>query len=152
MENALCLTRFSSHVHIIHRRDRLRVSKAMQKLVFHHEKISIVWNTHVKDILGDDTVKGLMLEEAQTGTYFCPLLRAFLLPSVITLILRSLELGSKWMIRATFLPTPALLKPALLGFLPAAMPKTKSIVKPLRQQAQPAWSPWKQSGGYRKRD
>ena len=71
MENALCLTRFSSHVHIIHRRDRLRASKAMQKLVFHHEKISIVWNTHVKDILGNQTVEGLVLEEVKTGTYFC---------------------------------------------------------------------------------
>ncbi|MEM8810362.1 MAG: FAD-dependent oxidoreductase, partial [Cyanobacteria bacterium P01_G01_bin.38] len=71
MENALCLTRFSSHVHVIHRRDRLRASKAMQKLVTNHDKISFVWNAHVKDVLGDQAVEGVMLEEVKTGTCFC---------------------------------------------------------------------------------
>ena len=71
MENALCLSRFSSHVYIVHRRDRLRASKAMQQLVFHHEKISFVWNVHVKDILGEQTVEGLVLEEVKTSTHFC---------------------------------------------------------------------------------
>jgi thioredoxin reductase (NADPH) len=71
MENALCLTRFASQVHIIHRRDRLRASKAMQKQVFRHEKISFVWNTHVVDILGEQTVKGLVLKKADIETCFC---------------------------------------------------------------------------------
>lgn len=71
MENALCLTRFSSHVHIIHRRDRLRASKVMQTLALHHEKISVVWNTHVKTILGEHTVEGLVLEEVRTGICCC---------------------------------------------------------------------------------
>lgn len=71
MENALHLTRFSSHVHIIHRRNQLRASKAMQQMAFHHEKISIIWNTHVKDILGEQTVEALVLEEINSGTCSC---------------------------------------------------------------------------------
>lgn len=67
LENALCLTRFSAHVHIIHRRNQLRASKAMQQRAFKHEKISVVWNTHVKDILGEQTVEALVLEDIHTG-------------------------------------------------------------------------------------
>ena len=68
IENALCLTRFSSHVYIIHRRDRLRASKVMQKLAFNHTKISFVWNATVKDILGEQQVEGLLLEELPACT------------------------------------------------------------------------------------
>ncbi len=71
LENALCLTRFSSHVHIIHRRNQLRASKAMQKFAFNHEKISIFWNTHVRDILGESSVEALVLEEVNTGSHSC---------------------------------------------------------------------------------
>jgi thioredoxin reductase (NADPH) len=69
MENALFLTRFSSHIHIIHRRNQLKASKAMQTLTFGHEKISMIWNTHVRDILGKDNVEALVLEKVDTGTH-----------------------------------------------------------------------------------
>jgi thioredoxin reductase (NADPH) len=71
MENALCLTRFSSFIHIIHRRNQLKASKAMQARAFSHERISIVWNTRVKDILGEENVEALVLEEVNTGISSC---------------------------------------------------------------------------------
>ena len=67
MENALFLTRFADHVYVIHRRARLRASKIMQQLAFNQSKLSFIWNTQVKDILGDDELEGLLLEEVKTG-------------------------------------------------------------------------------------
>ena len=47
MEEAIFLTRFSSKVTVIHRRDRLRASKVMQDKAFANPKIDFLWNTEV---------------------------------------------------------------------------------------------------------
>jgi thioredoxin reductase (NADPH) len=52
MEEALFLTKFASDVSLIHRRDEFRASKIMQERVLAHEKIKVIWNTEVKEILG----------------------------------------------------------------------------------------------------
>ena len=51
LEEAVFLTKFASKVTLLHRRDRLRASKAMQERVFKNEKIHIQWNSVVDDIL-----------------------------------------------------------------------------------------------------
>lgn len=57
-EEALFLTRFCSHVHLLHRRDSLRASSIMADRVLAHEKITPHWNTVPVEVLaGDD---GLM--------------------------------------------------------------------------------------------
>ena len=56
MEEAIFLTRFASHVTVIHRRDTLRASKIMQDKAFANEKISFEWNAEVESV--DDTSKG----------------------------------------------------------------------------------------------
>jgi thioredoxin reductase (NADPH) len=67
MEEALFLTRFASTVHVIHRRDQLRASKIMDDRVRKHEKIRLVWDSVVEEVLGDDAVTGVRLKQVKTG-------------------------------------------------------------------------------------
>ena len=68
-EEAIFLTRFASRVYLIHRRDELRASKIMADRVLAHEKIEVVWDSVVTDVLGveDKSVKGLKLKNVKTG-------------------------------------------------------------------------------------
>jgi len=67
MEEALFLTRFASKVYVIHRRDSFRASQIMQDRVKNHEKIDILWETVVEDVLGDDLVEGLTIRKVTTN-------------------------------------------------------------------------------------
>lgn len=68
MEEATFLTRFASKVTIIHRRDEFRASKIMQERVLQNEKIEILWNTEVREILGskETGVTGVKIYNNQT--------------------------------------------------------------------------------------
>ncbi len=52
MEEALFLTKFASKVTLVHRRHEFRASKIMQDRVLAHEKIDVMWNTELTEILG----------------------------------------------------------------------------------------------------
>lgn len=62
MEEATFLTKFANHVTIVHRRNILRASKAMQERAMTNPKISFILNTVVTDVLGKEHVTGLALE------------------------------------------------------------------------------------------
>ena len=59
MEEATFLTRFASKVTIIHRRDEFRASKIMIDKAKNNPKISLLMNTVVDEILGEDHVTGV---------------------------------------------------------------------------------------------
>lgn len=61
IEEATFLTKFAKTVTIIHRRDELRASKIMQQRAFANDKIKFLWNTEVLEIVGDETVTGLIV-------------------------------------------------------------------------------------------
>jgi thioredoxin reductase (NADPH) len=67
MEEATFLTKFASTVTIVHRRDEFRASRIMQDRVFADEKIDVVWNSVVEEILGDDAVSGVRLRNLEAG-------------------------------------------------------------------------------------
>jgi thioredoxin reductase (NADPH) len=68
LEEALFLTKYASHVNIIHRRDSLRASKIMQERALKHPKISFVWDSTVEEVQGDQAVSGVKLRNVKTGT------------------------------------------------------------------------------------
>ena len=67
LEEATFLTRYASHVTVVHRRDGLRASKIMQDRAFKNPKISFIWNTEVVEVVGDDAVTGLRLRNVKNG-------------------------------------------------------------------------------------
>lgn len=54
VEEATYLTHFASRVYLVHRRDELRASKIMAQRAIDNEKIEILWNTQLAEVLGSD--------------------------------------------------------------------------------------------------
>src|SRR6187399_1133911 len=69
MEEAIFLTKFATHVTVVHRRATLRASKIMQDKAFANPKIDFAWNSEVLDVQdsGAGAVTGLSLKNLKTG-------------------------------------------------------------------------------------
>lgn len=67
MEEATFLSRFAKSVTIVHRRDTLRASKAMQERAFADPKITFAYDSEVAEIHGDQKLSGLTLRSTKTG-------------------------------------------------------------------------------------
>ena len=68
MEEATFLSRFAKSVTVVHRRDTLRASKAMQERAFADPKISFAWDSEVKEIHDTDgKLSSLTLNNTKTG-------------------------------------------------------------------------------------
>ena len=68
-EEALFLTNFASKVTLIHRRDSLRSEKILQERLFRNEKIEIMWNSEIKEVIGKDEpplVEGAIVNDKVT--------------------------------------------------------------------------------------
>ncbi|ARI53460.1 MULTISPECIES: thioredoxin-disulfide reductase [Streptomyces] len=67
MEEATFLSRFAKSVTIVHRRDTLRASKAMQDRAFADPKIKFAWDSEVAEVKGDQKLSSLVLRNTKTG-------------------------------------------------------------------------------------
>ena len=70
VEEALFLANFASKVTIVHRRDSFRAEKILQDRLFKNPKISVIWDSALHDVLGDDNplkVKSVALKNVKTG-------------------------------------------------------------------------------------
>ena len=70
VEEAMFLTKFASKVKLIHRRDKLRAEKMLQKKLMDNKKIEIIWDSVVEEIIGDDdpkNVKGLKIKNLKNN-------------------------------------------------------------------------------------
>jgi thioredoxin reductase (NADPH) len=67
-EEAVYLTKYGSHVHLLVRRDQMRASKAMQDRVLNNPKITIHWNTEPVDVFGENgRMNGVKVRDTRTG-------------------------------------------------------------------------------------
>lgn len=67
MEEALFLTKFAKKVYIVHRKDTFRASEIMQKRAKNSPKIAFIWNTAVKEYVGQDKLEAVKLFNNQTN-------------------------------------------------------------------------------------
>jgi thioredoxin reductase (NADPH) len=70
VEEAIYMTNHASHVTLIHRRETLRAEKIAQDRLFKNPKISVIWNSVVHEILGEENprrVTGVRLKDTTTG-------------------------------------------------------------------------------------
>lgn len=67
VEEALFLTKYATEVVIIHRRDKLRATKIMQRRASSDPKIRFLWDSVVDDVLGQNKVESLKIRNLKTG-------------------------------------------------------------------------------------
>ena len=67
LEEATFLTKFASKVIVIHRRDELRASKALQDRAFANDKIEFIWNSEVVEMIGSSGLTSALLRDTTTG-------------------------------------------------------------------------------------
>jgi len=67
IEEATHLTKYAVKVILMHRREELRASKAMQKRVMENPKVEILWNTVPVEATGDKFLTGLKVNNVKTG-------------------------------------------------------------------------------------
>ena len=73
VEEALYLANLASKVTLVHRRDELRAEKILQKRLFAHDKVEVLWDTVLEEILGDENplgVTGVRLKNVKSGEVF----------------------------------------------------------------------------------
>ncbi len=66
-EEAIYLTKYGSHVHLLVRREGMRASKAMQDRVLENPKITVHWNTVAVDVYGNGLMEGVRVKNIQTS-------------------------------------------------------------------------------------
>ena len=59
VEEALYLTNHATKVTLIHRRDQLRAEKILQNRLFANEKIKVLWDTAVEEVVGTEDPLGV---------------------------------------------------------------------------------------------
>jgi len=67
LADALELTEHAKGVFIIHRRDHLRGSDVLQRIVLTHPKIKMIWNSQIESIVGEQKLRQLNLINNKTS-------------------------------------------------------------------------------------
>ena len=70
VEEALYLTNHATKVTLIHRRDELRAEKILQQRLFDHDKIAMVWDSALDEVIGTEDplgVTGIKVRNIKSG-------------------------------------------------------------------------------------
>lgn len=68
LTEALFLTKFCRSLKVIHRRSELRAVKILQERIFSNQKIEVIWNSVVEEILGDNRLESIVLRNVGDNT------------------------------------------------------------------------------------
>ena len=64
-EDSLFLTKFVNSVTVVHRRNQFRASKIMQERVLSNQKIKVIWDSSIDEIIGDEKVSKVKIKNPQ---------------------------------------------------------------------------------------
>ena len=70
VEEALYLTNHASKVYVVHRRDAFRAEKILQERLFKNDKVEVIWDHALEEVLGSEKPKGVTgakLKNTKTG-------------------------------------------------------------------------------------
>lgn len=67
LTEALFLTNFASKIYLIHRRDKFRGEKIYSDRVLAHPKITVIWDSVLEEIFGDEVVSGVKIKNVKTN-------------------------------------------------------------------------------------
>ena len=67
VEDAIFLARMCEHVYLIHRRDELRGAKSLQEKLFALDNVTVLWDSMVEEIQGEEKVSALAVKNVKTG-------------------------------------------------------------------------------------
>jgi thioredoxin reductase (NADPH) len=65
-EEASHLTKFGSKIIVVHRRDKLRASRIMQKRLLENPKVEMLWDSTVEEAVGDKVLTGVRVRNLKT--------------------------------------------------------------------------------------
>ena len=66
-DEALTLAEYADRVLLFHRRAQIRAQKTVQDRLHQNRKIEVVWNSVVREVLGEDTVSGVRVQNVVTN-------------------------------------------------------------------------------------
>lgn len=67
LQEAVYLTRFASHVTVIHQFDKFQASQVAQDELFRNPNIDVVWNSEVVKLVGDTSVTGVLIKDRHSS-------------------------------------------------------------------------------------
>lgn len=67
LEEGIFLTKFARKVTVIHRRDEFRAAKSIVEKALNNPKMDFIYDSGVKEIIGEGLVQGVILENYKTG-------------------------------------------------------------------------------------
>lgn len=66
VEEAVFLTKFASHVTIVHQFDHFQASQTAQEEAFNNNKIDVIWDSEPRKVLGETNLTGITVENVKT--------------------------------------------------------------------------------------
>lgn len=63
VEAAIFLTKYAKNITIVHQFDYLQAEKYSQDELFKHNNIKIIWNSEIKNIVGEDKIEKIVIED-----------------------------------------------------------------------------------------